>query len=89
MNNLEEISSKKLISYRAIDHSMATTIQVNDNTMQFLKLLREQYKAASYDELLKILIEKAMKPPKSLWGAGGKMGMKEILKGLRDKSDRY
>lgn len=29
------------------------------------------------------MIKKALKPQKSLWGAGGKMSMKEILKGLR------
>jgi len=89
MNNLGSLSSQKLISYSTIDYSMTTTIQVNDNTMHFLKLLREQYKVSSYDAVLNILIEKAMKPSKSLWGAGGKLGMKEILKDLRDKSDRY
>lgn len=89
MNNLEYLSSQKFISYSSIGYSMTTTIQVNDNTMHFLKLLREQYKASSYDAVLNILIEKAMKPSKSLAGAGGKLSMKEILKGLRDKSDRY
>lgn len=82
-------NNQRFISYRAIGNGMTTTIQVNDDTMQFLKLLREQYKATSYDALLKMLVEKAMKPSKSLWGAGGKMTMKEILKDLRDKSDRY
>lgn len=32
---------------------------------------------------------KTRKLPKSLWGAGGKMTMKEILDELRDKSDRH
>lgn len=26
---------------------------------------------------------------KTLWGAGGKLSMKEILKDLRDESDKY
>ena len=82
-------TNKNIINYRPIAYSMSTTIQVNDNTMHLLKLLREQYKASSYDELLNILLKKAMKPSKSLCGAGGKLSMKEILKGLRDKSDRY
>ncbi len=68
---------------------MATTIQVNDDTMQFLKQLREQYASSSYDEVLKVLIAKAMVPTKSLWGKGGSLGMKNILNGLRDKRDRY
>lgn len=68
---------------------MTTTIQVNDDTVNFLKMLRKQFNVASYDELIKILIEKAMKPRKSGYGVGGKLGMKFILKNLRDKSDRY
>lgn len=68
---------------------MTTTIQVNDDTVNFLKMLRKQFNATSYDALIKMLIEKAMKPRRSGYGAGGKLGMKEILKNLRDKSDRY
>jgi hypothetical protein len=66
-----------------------TTIQVQEKTVTVLKLLRDQFKVPSYDALLKILIEKALKPKKSMWGAGGKLSAKEILKDLRDKSDRY
>ncbi|MEK6867663.1 MAG: hypothetical protein AABX98_02455 [Nanoarchaeota archaeon] len=68
---------------------MTTTIQVNEETVNVLKLLRDQFKVPSYDALLKILITKAVKPKKSMWGAGGKLSMKEVLKDLRDKSDRY
>ena len=66
---------------------MTTTIQINDDTIKYLKLLRDQYEAQSYDALLKILMEKSMKPQKSMWGAAGKMSMKEILKDLRDEGD--
>ena len=68
---------------------MATTIQVNENTISILKHLRTQFKVPTYDALLSILIKKALKPSKSMWGAGGKLTMKEILKDLRDESDRY
>ena len=68
---------------------MSTTIQVNDDTMIFLKKLRSQYETSSYDALLQILVKKDLKPKKSLWGAGGKMTMKEILSDLRDKHDRF
>lgn len=66
-----------------------TTIQVNQKTVTVLKLLREQFNVPSYDAILNILIEKALKPKKSMWGSGGKVTIKEILKDLRDKSDRY
>ena len=68
---------------------MTTTIQVTEETVNVLKLLRDQLKVPSYDALLKILIKKAVKPKKSMWGVGGKLSMKDILKDLRDKSDRY
>ncbi len=68
---------------------MSTTIQVQNDTLEFLKELREQYEVSSYDALLKILIAKAKKPSQSLWGRGGKMKIKEILEGLREKNDRY
>ncbi len=45
---------------------MVTTIQVDEDTMSFLKHLKEQYNASSYDVTIKLLIEKAMKPAKSL-----------------------
>ncbi len=68
---------------------MATTIQVSEDTIHFLKHLRKEYNAPSYDSLIKIMIQKSLRPQKSLWGAGGKMDMKKILKGLRDENDRY
>ena len=68
---------------------MPTTIQVNDDTIIFLKELRVKYEVSSYDALLKILLKKTFKPKHSLWGHGGKITMKEILKDLRNKSDRY
>jgi len=68
---------------------MTTTIQVNDDTIELLKTLREQLSLSSYDALMKFFIRKTMKPEKSMWGYYGKMTMKEILNGLRDETDRY
>ena len=68
---------------------MSTTIQVNEDTVDYLKLLRDQYKAASYDILIKMLMKKAMKPEKSMAGVGGKLSKEKIMEGLRDKSDRF
>lgn len=68
---------------------MSTTIQVKEDTVQYLKQLRKQYEVDSYDTLLKMLIVKSTQQKKSLFGKGGKMSMKEILMNLRDKHDRY
>ncbi|MBI4918397.1 hypothetical protein HY837_00580 [archaeon] len=68
---------------------MVTTIQISDHTITILKTLRDQFKVTSYDALLNLLINKAVKPKETLWGAGGKLSMKEILKELRDENDRY
>ena len=68
---------------------MVTTIQIQEDTLDFLKHLRKQLDVPSYDMLIKELIQKAMTPKQSFWGKAGKMGMKEILKNLRDKDDRY
>ena len=81
--------TEKYLNYSTIAYSMTTTIQVNNDTVLFLKALREQYGAQSYDSLIKILIGKATRPMKSMYGALGKMTKEEILKDLRDKSDRY
>lgn len=66
---------------------MTTTIQVQEDTIAILKQMREQFHLDTYDALLKKLIVKAGKPKKSLWGAGGRASMKEIVKELRDKHD--
>lgn len=68
---------------------MTTTIQVNDDTIGLLKSVKEQFNLPSYDALMKLFVRKMMKPEKSMWGYYGKMSMKEILKGLRDETDRY
>lgn len=56
---------------------------------QRLKLAREQFEVETYEELLELLLKKAMKPKKSLYGAGGHLDWNEVMKDLRDKSDRY
>ena len=68
---------------------MATTIQVKEDTLEWLKRLREQYKAASYDEVIDTLIKKEHTLPKSGYGLlKGKVSRKDMLEGLRDKHDR-
>lgn len=68
---------------------MATTIQVQEDTLQALKRLQHQTHVATYDALLKILLQKAQKPSISLWGKGGKLSKEALLKDLRSKHDKY
>ena len=64
---------------------MATTIQVEKETLELLKGFKEQTDANTYDEAIKMVL----KSKKSMYGAlGKKKSMKEILRGLRDEGDR-
>jgi len=65
---------------------MVTTIQIKEDTLETLKLIRKQTRSRSYDEAIHQLI--ARKASASKFGALGKKPMKEILQGLRDKHDR-
>lgn len=47
---------------------MHTTIQVSKTTKQLLETAKEEKDAASYDEVIKALLEKDMKIPKSMFG---------------------
>ncbi len=68
---------------------MPTTIQVNEGTLDVLKHLRKSMNAPSYDEVINRVIEKSMKNSNSMYGALGKKNIKWVMKGLRDKSDRF
>ena len=68
---------------------MATTIQVTEHTLELLKQLRKTMNASSYNEVINRVIEKSMKSNKSLYGAIGRRGINWIMKGLRDKDDKF
>lgn len=55
-------------------YNMATTIQISDATRQLLEQVKEEEEASSYDEVIKKLLEKHTKTPKSMFGIG--KGMK-------------
>lgn len=66
---------------------MQTTIQLDKETVKMLKGYKEQLHVDTYDELIKKMLTEKSK--KSMFGVlGKKKGMKEILRGLRDESDR-
>ena len=67
---------------------MKTTIQINGDTLELLKKVKEDTRSNSYDEVLnKIIIKNINK--ESLFGYLGKKDKRFILKELRDKSDRF
>ena len=67
---------------------MPTTIQVNEETVKMLKSYKEQLHANTYDDLIKKILRE--RTEKSMFGfLGKKKDMKDILRGLRDESDRF
>jgi len=67
---------------------MKTTIQINQNTLELLKKVKDDTSSNSYDEVInKIIIKNLNK--ESLFGYLGKRNRKFILKELRDKSGRF
>lgn len=74
---------------------MITTIQVNERTILLLKKLKQQLDASSYDEAIKIVALKNIKPAKSLAGSLAKYyknySTEKMIKELQEerrKSDR-
>jgi len=52
---------------------MATTIQIQENTLQIMKKIKTDLNVNSYDEVIKKLIELRNKTPKSKFGAHPEM----------------
>ena len=67
---------------------MSTTIQVEKETLELLKRLKEHLNASTYNEVIGKLAEKSF-GLKSMRGYLGKSSRKDILKDLRDKHDRF
>ncbi len=66
-----------------------TTIQVEKPTKELLNQLKKGLKSRTYDEVIKAL---ARKKAPSMYGklAGRKkVGFAKMMKGLRDKNDRF
>ena len=67
---------------------MVTTIQIGERTLKILKKIKDETHSSSYDEAInKIVVHRSKK--ESLAGYLGKRSEKEILKDLRDKSERF
>ena len=66
---------------------MVTTIQIDEKTLRVLKKIKEDTKSSSYDEAINKLVVNQRK--ESMAGFLGKKPIKELLKDLRDKNDRF
>lgn len=62
---------------------MATTIAVKEGTLDLLKMVREETKSETYDEVIKKIIMQTKRPKKSLFGKF--KGLKEFK---REEIDR-
>ena len=66
-----------------------STIQVEAPTKELLNELKKSFNSKTYDEVIQNLLRKKTK---SMYGklSGGKtVSVSEMLKGLRDKGDRF
>ena len=69
---------------------MATTIQVNEETLELLKKYKEQMHAETYDEVIRKFMTKGLgEYAKKFKGYLGNLNRNELMKDLRDKKDRF
>ena len=66
---------------------MTTTIQVDEKTLKVLKKIKYETKSSSYDEAINKLVEHQITG--TLAGFLGKRPIKELMKDLRDKNERF
>lgn len=67
---------------------MTTTIQIDERTLEMLKKIKDETDASSYDDAINKIIADRLKK-ESLAGYLGRKPLKDILKGLREKHDRF
>ena len=67
---------------------MATTIQIGERTLKILKKIKEETHSSSYEDAINKIVADRFKK-ESLAGYLGKKPIKEIVKGLRDKNERF
>ena len=65
---------------------MVTTIQLEEETAEQLRQMKEVLKVKTFDEVVKKLMKKNTA---SMFGILGHLDRKELMKDLRDKHDRF
>lgn len=66
-----------------------TTIQIETPTKELLNELKKNYNSKTYDDVIKTLVSKKTKSMYGKLGKNKKVSAAEMMKGLRDKSDRF
>ncbi len=67
---------------------MTTTVQIQDETLELLKKVKEETNSHSYDEAIrKIVLLRVKEPSKA--GYLSAYSRKDNYKGVRDKRDRF
>ena len=66
-----------------------TTIQVENPTKELLNELKKSFNSKTYDEVIQNLVRKKTKSMYGKFSKGQKVSTAAMLKGLRDKSDRF
>ena len=66
-----------------------TTIQIENPTKELLNELKKNYNSKTYDEVINALVRRKTKSMYGKLGKGKKVSASEIIKSLRDKSDRF
>lgn len=68
---------------------MATTIQIENPTKKMLNELKSNYNSKTFDEVIVTLLKKREPSMYSKFFKGKKISAKAMMKGLREKNDRY
>ncbi|MBI4438990.1 hypothetical protein HY640_03615 [Candidatus Woesearchaeota archaeon] len=66
---------------------MVTTIQVEEETLELLKKLKEHFNVSTYNEAIERMAERGLRR-RSMQGYLGRRNRADILRGLRDKHER-
>ena len=66
-----------------------TTIQIENPTKELLNELKKNYNSKTYDEVIKTLVSKKTKSIYGKLAKGKKISVAEMMKGVRDKRDRF
>lgn len=66
-----------------------TTIQIENPTKELLNELKKNYNSKTYDEVINTLVSKKTKSMYGKLTKGKKVSAVEMMKGLRDKCDRF
>jgi len=68
---------------------VTTTIQLEDQTIDWLRMYKKQHNLKTYDETIKFLFKVKTKDVEEFRGILKGISRKELMKDLRDKKNRF